>query len=87
MSEAFGGVKPILKREERRYEREIVSLRRYLHRHPQLSGEKHGTSEKVQKELEKRGMERFAERLDLFAKAVSVQPSARTKKLRADVDS
>ena len=50
------GVKPTLKGEGCRYEREIVSLRRYLHRHPELSGEEYGTSEKVQEELEKRGI-------------------------------
>ena len=50
------GRKPTLKGEGRRYEEEIVSLRRYLHRHPELSGEEYGTSEKVQEELEKRGI-------------------------------
>ena len=49
-------IKPTLKGLGCRYEEEIVSLRRYLHRHPELSGEEHGTSQKVQEELEKRGI-------------------------------
>lgn len=33
------------------YQEQIVSLRRHLHRHPELSGEEHATSEMVQEKL------------------------------------
>jgi amidohydrolase len=50
------GRKPVLNTEGRRYAAEIVGLRRHLHRHPELSGEESGTSEKVQEELVKHGI-------------------------------
>ncbi len=48
--------RPSLKGKGGRYEEEIISLRRHLHRHPELSGEEYETSKKVQEELEKRGI-------------------------------
>lgn len=50
------GSRPALHGESHRYEAQIVALRRHLHRHPELSGEEYGTSEKVQEELEKHGI-------------------------------
>jgi amidohydrolase len=49
-------VKPTLKGKGDQYEQEIVALRRHLHRHPELGGEEHDTSEKVQEKLEEHGI-------------------------------
>ena len=49
-------MKPTMKGKGGQYEQEIVALRHHLHRHPELSGEEHETSKKVQEELEEHGI-------------------------------
>ncbi|MDQ3966049.1 MAG: M20 family metallopeptidase, partial [Actinomycetota bacterium] len=49
-------MKPTLKGEGGQYEQEIVALRRHLHQHPELGGEEHDTSKKVQEKLEEHGI-------------------------------
>ncbi len=49
-------MKPTLKGKGDQYEQEIVALRRHLHQHPELGGEEHDTSEKVQEKLEEHGI-------------------------------
>lgn len=49
-------MKPSLKGNSGRYEKEIIALRRQLHRYPELSGEEHATSSAVQKKLKECGI-------------------------------
>lgn len=48
--------KPSIKGEGARYEQEVISLRRHLHRYPELSGEEHETSKTVQEKLQEHGI-------------------------------
>jgi amidohydrolase len=49
-------MKPAFKGKSGAYRERILSLRRHLHRFPELSGEEHDTSEKVQEKLDERGI-------------------------------
>ena len=73
-----------------KYEGYIIEQRRWLHAHPELSWEEFGTTDHIQEELEKMGLEvhRFEGRPGCTAmiyggKAV---PGAKTVALRADID-
>ena len=73
-----------------KYEGYIIEQRRWFHAHPELSWEEFGTTDHIQEELEKMGLEvhRFEGRLGCTAmiyggKAV---PGAKTVALRADID-
>ena len=73
-----------------KYEGYIIEQRRWFHAHPELSWEEFGTTDHIQKELEKMGLEvhRFEGRPGCTAmiyggKAV---PGAKTVALRADID-
>jgi len=47
-------MKPALKGRGDAYREQIVSLRRHLHRFPEISGEEYATSKTVQERLEER---------------------------------
>jgi metal-dependent amidase/aminoacylase/carboxypeptidase family protein len=49
-------MKPAFKGKSGAYRERILSLRRHLHRFPELSGEEHDTSETVQEKLDERGI-------------------------------
>ncbi|HIY81924.1 MAG TPA: amidohydrolase [Firmicutes bacterium] len=73
-----------------KYEGYIIEQRRWFHAHPELSWEEFGTTDHIQEELEKMGLEvhRFEGRPGCTAmiyggKAV---PGAKTVALRADID-
>ena len=73
-----------------KYEGYIIEQRRWFHAHPELSWEEFGTTDHIQEELEKMGLEvhRFEGRSGCTAmiyggKAV---PGAKTVALRADID-
>ena len=73
-----------------KYEGYIIERRRWFHAHPELSWEEFGTTDHIQEELEKMGLEvhRFEGRPGCTAmiyggKAV---PGAKTVALRADID-
>ena len=73
-----------------KYEGYIIEQRRWFHAHPELSWEEFGTTDHIQEELEKMGLEvhRFESRPGCTAmiyggKAV---PGAKTVALRADID-
>lgn len=52
----MGSVKTVLRGRSTPYGEEIVFLRRYLHQHPELSGEEHVTSRTVQQKLDEHGI-------------------------------
>jgi metal-dependent amidase/aminoacylase/carboxypeptidase family protein len=52
----MAGMKPAFKGKSGAYRERILSLRRHLHRFPELSGEEHDTSEKVQERLDEHGI-------------------------------
>ena len=49
-------MKPALKSKGEAYQEQIVSLRRHLHQFPEVSGEEHATSQKVQEKLDEHGI-------------------------------
>ena len=49
-------MKPALKGKGEAYQEQIVSLRRHLHQFPEVSGEEHATSQKVQEKLDEHGI-------------------------------
>ena len=49
-------MKPGFKGKTDAYRKQILSLRRHLHRFPELSGEEHDTSETVQEKLDEHGI-------------------------------
>jgi amidohydrolase len=80
-------VKPTLKGKGGQYEQEIVALRRRFHRHPELGGEEHATSKKVQEKLEEHGISftsGYAE-TGVLGVIEGGQPG-KTVALRADMD-
>ncbi|MDQ3863386.1 MAG: M20 family metallopeptidase [Actinomycetota bacterium] len=49
-------MRPVLKGKGEAHRKQIISLRRHLHRFPEVSGEEHATSEMVQEKLEEHGI-------------------------------
>jgi len=70
-----------------RYAEEVIALRRRLHRHPELSGKEHATSQVIQEKLEEHGISFTAG----YAKTgvLGIVEGDRTRRavaLRADID-
>ena len=72
------------------YESYIIEQRRWFHAHPELSWEEFGTTDHIQQELEKMGLEvhRFDGRPGCTAMIYGgkAAPGAKTVALRADID-
>ena len=72
------------------YESYIIEQRRWFHAHPELSWEEFGTTDHIQQELEKMGLEvhRFDDRPGCTAMIYGgkAAPGAKTVALRADID-
>ena len=79
--------KPAVKGEGDRYEEEVVSLRRHLHQHPELSGEEHETSKTVQEKLKEHGIPYTAGYAETGVLGViEGENPEKTVALRADID-
>ena len=80
-------MRPTTKEAGGRYAEEVIALRRRLHRHPELSGQEHATSQVIQEKLEEHGIPFTAG----YAKTgvlgiVEGDRTGRTVALRADMD-
>lgn len=70
-----------------KYEEYVISLRRYFHEHPELSGQEYKTVEKISEELENMGIEHVViPEGGVLAKIVGTKDNGRSVLLRADVD-
>ena len=73
----------------KKYEEYIISMRRYFHENPELSGKEDGTVKRLTEELERMGIEYdIVENGGILAKVKPLPENdkGRTVLLRADID-
>jgi amidohydrolase len=81
-------MKNAIKGLSKKYRKEIISVRRYLHAHPELSFQEHHTSEFVQEKLGEYGIA-FQNNIagtGILATIKGKKPNSKTIALRADMD-
>ena len=80
-------MRPALKSKGEAYQEQIVTLRRHLHQFPEVSGEEHATSQKVQEKLDEHGIPYTAgyAKTGVLGVVEGGRPG-KTVALRADID-